>query len=117
MLKLRFLALSIIISMTLWGCVVELYVKGPSLKVVNQYHQPINEITIFEIMVDGSMIYNYYANLNITEGNSKTFEVYSNNSFEADVEVSFESGYDIKATRFTMGKTTTVTLNENGILE
>lgn len=116
MLKPRFLVLLIIISMTLWGCIFE-YVEFPSLKVINQYHQPINSIHIFQTLTNGTMTYNYYGNLNITEGNSEIFEVYSNDPIEADVKISFESGYDIKAVRFIGGGTSTVTLNENGILE
>jgi hypothetical protein len=48
MLKPRFLVLSLIVSMTLWGCFIEFDDNGPSLKIVNQYHQPINRIAIFE---------------------------------------------------------------------
>ena len=105
--------------MPLWGCVIEFEGKKTYLKIANQYHQPINEITILEITAEGSITYyNYFTNLNITEGNSKTFELdVSTNPFEADIKVSFDSKYDIKAIRFAEGRTTTVVLDENGILK
>ena len=112
MLKPLFLVLLIIISMSLRGCDIEPDVKEPSLQVENQYHRPIDRVGIINIPS-----YIYYENLNITEGNSEIFETNIKNSFEADVIVWFESEYDIKAAGFTPGKTTTVTLNENGILE
>jgi len=124
MLKPRFLVLLIIVTMTFCGCIIEIgersYLKGsesPYLKIVNQYHRPINEITIFKITAADSRTYNYFGNLNITKGNSGTFDIYGNNAFEADIKVSFGSEYDIKQVSFSAGKTTTVTLNENGILE
>ena len=118
MKKTQFLILIIIISMAFWGCVIELGGKEPSLEIVNQYYQPISEIQIFENTPEVLIIYNHFKKLKITQGKTKVLKLYyTNESFDAEIKVSFGDEYDITSVRFNPGKTTTVTLNENGILE
>ena len=117
MVKFRFLVICIIVSIALCGCII-----NPSeitnFRIVNQYQQPISEIQMFEISSEGLVHWFYYGNLNITQGDSQVFELgYFLNPFTVDIKVSFDSEYDVKTTRFTSGRTTTLTLNENGILE
>ena len=118
MRKPRLWALLILItSLTLSGCFVEYY-KTPSLKVVNKYHLPITEIAIGGATgINASRYYDYYIKVNIPKGKSNTFELDYLDSLEAYIKVSCESEYDIKIVKLTVGKTTTVTLNENGILK
>jgi len=124
MLKLRFLGLLIIVSLFLSGCFIQFGDESPffvddrpSLKVVNRYHQPIDVVTVYEATDGGPSIYYHYIELNITKGKSDTFKLDYTSSLDAYTKVSYGSEYDVKIVRLTVGNTTTVTLNENGILE
>jgi len=118
MAKLRLLLFIMIISAILLGCVFEANPTGSSFKIINKYYQPINTISISEITDKGIYGWYYFPNLNITEGNSKIFELdYAMKPFKAEVIVSFNGKYDIKDVNFNLGKTTILTLNKKGILE
>jgi len=114
MLRLRFWILSIVILISLSGCFV---VDKPFLKIVNRYHLPVEEFEIYEASYKGASIYYNYICLNITTGQSETFELDYNYSLDAYIKVFFDNVYDVKIVRLNTGKITTVTLNENGILE
>ena len=119
MRNLRFLALFFIVSTAFGGCLI---VYGgdeplPSLEMVNNYHLPVNIIHVFNDSPGVFITHNYYGDLDIPQGSSSIFELYFNRPSIADVKVTFADEYDVLTIQFNPGKKTTLTLNENGILE
>jgi hypothetical protein len=88
----------------------------PYLKVVNKHDLPITKVDIKSI---DSYRYDYtFIELNIQKGKSETFPLVSNNaSYSAEVTVYFGDFYSFKELKFVPRKTSTATLNVNGILE
>jgi hypothetical protein len=90
----------------------------PYLKVVNNNDLPITMVGI-EFIENISSYYGYsFTDLNIPKGKSETFplEPY-HQPYNAEVTVYFGDLYSYKELRFETRKTTTATLNVNGILE
>jgi hypothetical protein len=88
----------------------------PYLKVVNKHDLPISKVEIKSI---DNYRYDYtFSELDIQKGKSETFPLVSNNaSYSAEVIVYFGDKYSYKEIKLVQRRTTTVTLNVNGILE
>jgi len=90
----------------------------PYLKVVNKYELPITKVYI-DFIENVSSYGSYpFVDLNIPKGKSETLplEPY-HKPYSAEIIVYFGDMYSYKELKFNPGKTTTATLNVNGILE
>ena len=116
---LGIIVVSMIICLTQASCIV---FGGEDetrsyFKIVNNYDLPITYISISfieKISYDGYI----FDELNIPKGKSETYSLEPyDKPYNAEVNVFFGDMYSIKELRFNPGKTTTATLNEDGILE
>jgi hypothetical protein len=124
---LGIIVVSTIICLTQVSCSMFDDYLIPRLKVVNKYDLPITRIDINIISDNNTYDYCNFGELNIKKGKSETFslESYHNESsngfyyysYSAEVIVYFGDMYSYKELCFNSGKTTTATLNVNGILE
>ena len=124
---LRIIVVSTIISLMQVSCSMFEDTLIPRLKVVNKHDLPITRVDINIISDNDTYDYCDFVELNIKNGKSETFslETYNNGSsngfyyysYSAEVIVYFGDKYSYKELSFNSGKTTTATLNVNGILE
>jgi len=121
---LEIIVVSTIICLTQASCSMFDDLLIPRLKVVNKYDLPITKVGMKIIIGDFSSKEYTFEELNIPKGKSKTFTLDSYFFFDsysapysAEVIVYFGDMYSYKELRFNDGRTTTATLNVNGILE
>jgi len=124
---LGIIVVSTIICLTQVSCSMFEDKLIPRLKVVNKHDLPITRVDINIISDNDTYDYCDFGELNINKGKSETFslETYNNEpnngfyyySYSAEVIVYFGDMYSYKELSFKSGKTTTATLNVNGILE
>jgi hypothetical protein len=86
------------------------------LKVVNNHELPITKVDID--FIAGYRYYETFTALNIPSEKSETFFlILWDDLYSAEVIVYFGDMYSYKELKFNPGRTTTATLNVNGILE
>jgi len=124
---LGIIVVSTIICLTQVSCSMFEDKLIPRLKVMNKHDLPITRVDINIISDNDTYDYCDFGELNIKKGKSEIFslEPYHNESsnkfyyysYSAEVIVYFGDMYSYKELSFNSGKTTTATLNINGILE
>jgi hypothetical protein len=115
---LGIIVVSTIICLTQASCSIFDDYLNPRLRVVNKYNLPITRVSMK--IVSDNIVYdeNFIRDPIIAKGKSETFSLESYPTpYSAEVIVYFGDMYSYKELSFNSGRTTTATLNVNGILE
>ena len=100
-----------IFCLLLFGCGE----KQALLKVLNQNDGPITQV---KVEIPGRTNEDIFQDLNITKGNSQVFvlNIWADD-VGTNVDINYQGGYARGSVRFSGGKTTTITLTDDGSIK